>query len=374
MTESISMKAEASEKKRLKGFGLKTARFTFSLQPSACLSLFAITLAILLITGPGPGWAETRPAVRVGCFPNINHAQALVGRSLGSFERGMGCPIDWKVFNAGPSEMEALLAGQLDIAYVGPNPAVNAFLRSRGRLLRIIAGAAGGGASLVVPKGAPFTVAGHFRGKRIASPELGNTQDVALRSWLRSNGLIPGRDVQVVPIRNADILMLFQQKKLDGAWVPEPWATRLLHEGGGRTFIDERSLWKDGSFPTAVVVVRSEFLLRHRELVRRFVEGHVYVTRWIAANPRDAGKRLNEQLRIYAGRPLPAAILAEAISRLTITYDPMAAKIITCADRALELGYLPRRTDLSGGLKGLFELGLLNDVLKKNSLAAVGGP
>ena len=334
-------------------------------------SVCAFIIVLSLLCGiTNPVWGADK--VRIGHFPNVTHLQPIIGRSLGTFEKRMGVPIDWKTFNAGPSEMEALIAGQLDIAFVGPNPAVNAFLRSKGKALKIVAGAAGGGAALVVPKDARITSAKDFKGKRIASPELGNTQDVALRYWLKSNGLIPGRDVQVIPIKNPDILMLFQQKKLDGAWVPEPWVSRLLLDGGGKIQLDERQLWPDGKFPTTVVVVRTGFYEKNRDLVKRFLEAHLEVTEWIQKRPAEAQKRFNEQLTRIMTKPMPAALLAEAFGRVTVTYDPLAAPLMTSAGRAKELGYLPRNTDLTGGIKGLLDVSLLNEILKKKSLPLVG--
>ena len=334
-------------------------------------SLSAVSIALTLLCGiTSPAWCADN--VRIGHFPNITHLQPIIGQSLGTFEKRMAVPIDWKTFNAGPSEMEALIAGQLDIAFVGPNPAVNAFLRSKGKALRIIAGSAGGGAALVVPKDARITSAKDFKGKRVASPELGNTQDVALRHWLKSNGLTPGRDVQVIPIKNPDILMLFQQKKLDGAWVPEPWVSRLLLDGGGKIQLDERQLWPEGKFPTTVVVVRREFYDKNRELVKRFLEAHLEVTEWIQKHPAEAQKRFNEQLTRIVTKPMPAGLLAEAFARVTVMYDPLAGPLLTSAGRAKELGYLPRNTDLSGGIKGLIDVSLLNEILKKKSLPLVG--
>ena len=294
-----------------------------------------------------------------------------MGRSLGVFEKMIGVPIDWKIFNAGPSEMEALIAGHVDIAYVGPNPAVNAFLRSKGKALKIIAGSASGGAALVVPKGSTISSAKGFKGKRIASPELGNTQDIALRHWLKSNGMTPGRDVQVLPIKNADILLLFQQGKLDGAWVPEPWVSRLIREGGAKIFLDERTLWPGGKFTTSVVVVRTGFYRKNRNLVKRFLDAHVEMTGWIVKNPADAQKKFNEQLAAMVGKPLPKEVLAEAFSRVTTTYDPLMSSLMTSAGWAHELGYLPRNTDLATGIGGLLDISLLNEVLKAKSLALV---
>ncbi len=325
-------------------------------------------MAMILLSLSTVGCSKSEEQVRIGHFPNITHAQPLVGRSLGTYEKRIGNTIDWKVFNAGPTEMEALIAGQLDIAYVGPNPAVNAFLRSKGNALRIIAGAASGGAALVVPANSSARLPDDFKGKRIASPELGNTQDVALKRWLSSNGLTPGRDVQVIPIKNPDILMLFQQGKLDGAWVPEPWVTRLLREGGGRILLDERSLWKDGRFPTAVVVARREYLEKNREKVRRFLEAHLEVTDWISKNPDEARKKLNDQFSRLTGKPIPLQTLDEALSRVQITYDPLSAPLVTSAGWAQGLGYLPKNADLSKDISGLIDLSLLNEVLTKRGL------
>ena len=334
---------------------------------------FLVIYVLVAIGGAGlfSDAAGEEDKVRIGHFPNITHAQPMVGRSLGVFNKMIGVPIDWKVFNAGPSEMEALIAGQLDIAYVGPNPAVNAFLRSKGQALRIIAGSASGGAALVVPKSSTISSAREFKGKQIASPELGNTQDVALRHWLKSNGMTPGRDVQVLPMSNADVLLLFQQGKLDGAWVPEPWVTRLIREGGAKILIDERSLWPQGKFTTSVVVVRMGFYGKNRNLVKRFLEAHVDATEWIIKNPADAQKKFNEQLTVMISKPLPPEVLSEAFSRVTTTYDPLMSSLMTSAQWANELGYLPRNTNLSTGIKGLFDVSLLNEVLKIRSLASV---
>lgn len=329
---------------------------------------FCALLVVMALSGAKVLAAEP---VRIGHFPNITHAQPLVGRSLGVYEQKMGSRIDWKVFNAGPSEMEALLAGQLDIAYVGPNPAVNAYLRSKGKALRIIAGAASGGASLVVPARSAVRSPRDFKGKRVASPELGNTQDVALRRWLKNGGLAPGRDVQVIPVKNADILMLFQQGKLDGAWVPEPWVTRLVREGGGKILLDERTLWKNGQFPTAVVVARIEFLEKNRDSVARFLDAHVEVTEWIRKNQVDAKKRLNEQLARLAGKPLPPQTLDDAFSRVLITHDPLAGPLAVSAAWAGELGYLPKKTDIAKGLAGIVDVTLLNSSLARRSLPPV---
>lgn len=304
--------------------------------------------------------------LRVGHFPNLTHAQALVGRSNGIYERKTGQPIDWKAFNAGPSAMEALLAGQLDIAFVGPNPAINAFMRSKGKSLRIIAGVASGGASLVVDPQAGIRSAQDFKGKKLASPELGNTQDVALRHWLKQQGLTVGRDVQVVPTKNADILQLMQRHQIAGAWVPEPWVARLQQEGKAAVFLDERALWGGWRFPTAVLVVRSDFLKNNNAAVKKFLDAHIDVTEWISANPQAARKIINEQLARLAGKALPSAVLGEAFSRMLITYDPFSEQLLTSAGRAADLGFLPRETVYKrSDLPKIFDLSLLNELLRE---------
>jgi NitT/TauT family transport system substrate-binding protein len=289
-----------------------------------------------------------------------------VGRANGLYEKKAGQPIDWKAFNAGPSAMEALLAGQLDIAFVGPNPAVNAFMRSKGAALRIIAGVASGGAALVVDPQAGIRSVKDFKGKKLASPELGNTQDVALRHWLKQQGLVVGKDVQVIPTKNADILQLLQRHQIAGAWVPEPWVTRLQQEAKATVFLDERNLWDGRKFPTAVLVVRSEFLRNNSVVVKRFLEAHIEVTDWIAANPQSSRKVINEQLARLAGKALPEAELAEAFGRMLITFDPLKVQLLTSAGWAGTLGFLPRESVYKrSDLPKIFDLSLLNELLRE---------
>ena len=186
--------------------------------------------------------------IRVGAFPNITHAQAMVGKANGFFDKAMGpqVKVQWTSFNAGPAAIEALFGGAIDMTYVGPNPAINGYVRSNGEAVRVVAGAASGGASLIVRNDSGIQKPEDFHGKRVASPQFGNTQDVALRNWLKSHGMKTndkGGDVQIIPMANPDQLTLFLKKDLDAAWAPEPWATRLIHDGNGRLFVDERTLW-----------------------------------------------------------------------------------------------------------------------------------
>jgi NitT/TauT family transport system substrate-binding protein len=205
---------------------------------------FGAVTAIVLMAACALQAQQKPTALRVGYFPNVTHAQALVGRANGQFEKavGAGVRVEWKAFNAGPAAIEAMFANAIDLAYVGPNPTVAGYARSQGEAVRVIAGAASGGASLVVRKDAGIRGAADFHGKKVATPQLGNTQDVALRSWMRANGLKArekGGDVQVIPISNADQLTLFLKGQIDAAWAPEPWAARLVHEGGGQSQISQ---------------------------------------------------------------------------------------------------------------------------------------
>jgi NitT/TauT family transport system substrate-binding protein len=334
------------------------------------LNLFVYISGLLLLTinvAPANG-AES---LRVGFFPNLTHAQALTGKATGLFEKKTGANIEWRSFNAGPSAMEALISGAIDIAYVGPNPAVNAFIRSNGTALRIIAGAASGGAALVVRQDGGIKSVKDFRDKRVASPEFGNTQDIALRHWIKTQGFVPNRDLKILTIKNPDILMLFQQKSLDAAWVPEPWITRLLQEGGGTIFLDETKLWPEGKFTTAVLVVRTDFLQRKRDLVKRFVNAHVELSEWIRLHPNEAKKTINGELAKIMKKPLPDKILNVSFPRITITYDPFVSTILSSARHAWELGYLPGVGSNPPELSQAFDLSLLNETLRERHLPEV---
>src|SRR5208337_1687311 len=254
--------------------------------------LFLVVL--LWLAAVASGWAQGNGGtIRVGAFPNITHAQALFDKAMGPQVK-----VQWTSFNAGPSAIEALFAGAIDLTYVGPNPAINGYVRSSGEALRVICGAASGGASLVVRSDSGISKPEDFHGKRVASPQFGNTQDVALRNWLKDHGMKTsdkGGDVQVIPVANPDQLTLFLKKDLDAAWAPEPWATRLIHEGNGRLFVDERTLWPNGQFVIGVLVVNAKFLTSHPDLVKNWIRANVDLTDWINDHPSEAKKLLNQQ-------------------------------------------------------------------------------
>lgn len=332
--------------------------------------LLGVMLTVVFATGV---WAKSPVRVlRVGYFPNITHAQAVVGVAESIFQNGLGknVKLETYLFNAGPSAMEALLAGQLDMVYVGPNPAVNCYMRSNGAALRIVAGCCSGGAGLVTRADVKFEKPCDLRGKRVATPQLGNTQDVALRGYLLDNGMKPseqGGDVQVMPTANNNMLLLFERKEIDGAWTVEPWVSRLIVEGGGRLALDERSLWKGGRFTTAVLVASNKFIKDRPDLVKRWVAIHVDMTQRIEKDPEWALRVINRELERVTGKPMPETVLNMAWKRLDITYDPIADSLIKSADQAYQLGFIDQKPNL----KGIFELSFLNDVLKKKGLAVI---
>jgi NitT/TauT family transport system substrate-binding protein len=324
-----------------------------------------LIMAFLLFAGLPARSAVAEP-LRIGHFPNITHAQALILRDSGEGEKTVGSRIEWKVFNAGPSAMEALLSGELDLAYVGPNPAVNAFMRSRGKSLKIIAGASTGGAALVVHADASITKPSDLKGKKIAAPELGNTQDVALRHWLKEQGLKTGRDVQVISAKNPEIFLFFQRKQIAAAWVPEPWLSRLLQDANGQIFIDEGTLWQGGKFPTAVLVVRTNYLNRHRDIVARFLKAHLWAETIFNRSPAKAQQSINKQLGIILGKPLPEKVVTAAYSRIHVTHDPLRSQLVKGAAHAGDLGYLPPESVFNRSrLAEIFELTPLNELLQK---------
>jgi len=318
------------------------------------------------------GWGQGT-VIRVGAFPNITHPQAMVGKANGCFEKALGsnAKIDWKRFNAGPSAIEALLSGAIDMTYIGPNPAITRYVRSQGEALRIVAGATSGGASLIVRNDSGIDKPEDFHGKKVASPQMGNTQDVALRAWLKAHGMKSadkGGDVQVIPLANPDQLTLFLKKELDAAWAPEPWATRLIREGNGRLFLDERDLWPQGQFVTAHLIVSTKFLREHPDLMKTWIRAHVELTDWINDHLPEAKKILNQQIQKETTKALSAGVLDEAFGRLQVTYDPIRNALLTSARSAYDAGFLGRQMP---DLSGMYDLTLLNQVLVEKGKKAI---
>lgn len=315
--------------------------------------------------------------LRIGYFPNINHAQAVIGFGNGDFQKALGenVNIQTTVFNAGPSAIEALLAKRIDVTYVGPNPAINGYVVSDEKDLKIIAGASSGGASFVVRNDAGINSPKDFAGKKFASPQLGNTQDIALRSYLIKNGLKTtdqGGNVAAVAVANPDILTLFLKKQLDGAWVPEPWATRLVNEGNGRIFLDERSIWPGGKFVTANIAVSTDYLKNNADIVSKVLAAHVNETLWINNHKDEAINAFNTQTKKLTGKSIPLDELKQAFSRIDFTYDPLKLSLFQSANNAYDLGFLAKgkpHPDLSG----IFDLTILDQVLKSKGLTQIEG-
>lgn len=334
-------------------------------RPGRRCSAVLVVLALAGCSGGGTLRAGDSVVLRLGHAPNLTHAVALAGLETGRLARalGPGVRLEPKVFNAGPSAVQALFAGSLDAAFVGPSPAINAHLRSRGEAIRIVSGATSGGSFLVVREG--IRTAAQLRGARLSTPQLGNTQDVSLRHWLGRQrlrvSLEGGGDVSIIPQENAQTLDTFRSGSIDGAWVPEPWAARLV-EAGGRVLVDESSEWPGGRFATTVLVVRAQFLRENPGIVRDLVAGTVNTIEWLdRAGPR-ARDLVNEALGEIVGKPLPPAVLATAWSHLTFTADPVADSLEAMARRARTFGLLP---GVRSGLDGAFDLGPLNEILRE---------
>jgi NitT/TauT family transport system substrate-binding protein len=316
---------------------------------------------------------KAQSVIRVGAFPNITHSQAMIGKANGWFEKAMGpnVKIEWKSFNAGPAAIEALFAGAIDMTYLGPNPAINGYVRSNGDALRIIAGATSGGAALVVRADSGINKPEDFHAKRVASPQQGNTQDVALRAWLKSKGLKTrdkGGDVEVMPIANPDQLTLFVKKEIDAAWAPEPWASRLVHEANGKIFLDERTLWPNGQFLTTELIVSNKFLQGHPDLVKKWLRAHVDLTVWINGHSAEAKQILNKQIQNETGKALAAGVLDDSFSRMHVTFDPLREPLQRAAQSAFDAGFLGRQMP---DLSRLYDLTLLNQVLSEEGKKAV---
>ncbi len=331
---------------------------TASLSTSA-LGLLCILVAATLVSCSGRRQSE--PSLRIGYLPNITHSQALVGLAKGEFQKALGSVILVpKLFPSGPSAIEALLAGDIDLTYVGPAPAINAYVRTEGRALRVIAGAASGGAVFVRRAGVSLDRKEDFPGKRFASPQIGNTQDLSLRAYLAEMGCFPkekGGTVEVLPLANADILTLFLRKELDAAWVAEPWGALLVHRGGGVIQVDERDLWPERRFSTALVVASTKALAERPEWVRKFLAAHVALTRWILHNREETLKLVNQEIAKINRQPLAEKVLTEASSRFEATFDPLPDSLDVFFQRARAVGYLRK-----GTLEGMVDLRLLKEV------------
>ncbi len=317
--------------------------------------------------------ASTEPVtLRLGYFPNVTHAPALIGIEGGIFQQKLGSNVTLKPqsFNAGPDVVTGLFADQLDASFIGPGPSTSAFQKSNGSAVRIVSGAASGGAFLVVKPS--ITKPGDLKGKKIASPQLGNTQDIALRTWLKAKGYATktsgGGDVSVVPQDNALTLTAFQQGQIDGAWVPEPWATRLVKEGGGKILVDEADLWPDGKFVTTDLVVTTKFLSAHPDVVKQLIEGEIAAINLTKTNRKQAEDYVAAGIQKATGKAIAPDLVTASFDSITFTVDPIATSLKKDAKDAADLGLIP-----SADVLGIYDLSILNQILKAGGAPTVNG-
>ncbi len=356
--------------------------------------------------------------LRLGYFPNVNHAQAIIGLKNGDFLKvfeGINnnssssssssntdqskIGINEFVFSAGPSAIEALFGGQIDAAYVGPNPAISGFIASSNEGIRIVAGASSGGASFIVRNDAGIGSVDDLGGKKFASPQLGNTQDISLRKYIIDNGFNTvenGGNVTVVAVKPSDIVTLMLKKEIDGAWVPEPWGIRLINEANGKVFVDERDLWPpEGKFVSSNIIVRTDYLNENPDVIEKLLEAHVNQTLWIneklgKINNNDNTSKetnfnnnnnssiaevvnsFNDGLRQVTGKTIPENELKESLTKMDFTYDPLKTSLFKIADDANSLGFLKNTKGNNGiDISGIYDLTLLNKVLQEKGLGEI---
>ncbi|MDC0187403.1 ABC transporter substrate-binding protein [Candidatus Nitrosopelagicus sp.] len=285
--------------------------------------------------------------IRVAFFPSVVHAVPIIGMETQTFANNLNADLDIqvKIFDSGPQVIESIFSNSVDIAYVGPGPVINGFLKSDGNDLKILAGAASGGASFVIQKNSGLDLIENYSGKRIAAPQISNTQDVSLRHYLAENGLITaekGGDVFVLNIANPDIYTLFAKGDIDGAWVPEPWATMLVEELDGIRLFDENEFWPENQFSSVLLIGRSDYIEKNPEIIKKWINANEKTAQWINNHPDESEKLYNEFLKSYMGRTLPQNIVEKSFSKIMITSEPLENSIHTFAERADALGYLGR--------------------------------
>ena len=357
-------------------------RYSGALRAVSALAVGAVTLAVTsacahatagttsaATSASGTSSGTPASALRLGYFANVTHSAAIAEVANGTLAKDLGSTkLSTTIFNAGPAEMTALLSGQLDAAYVGPSSALSAWTKSDKQGLTIVAGAETGGAELVVDSS--ITSASQLKGTTIASPQLGNTQDVALRYWLKQQGysttLQGGGDVAIQPEANATTLSLFKQGKIQGAWLPEPWASRLVLEGKGHVLVDEKSLWPSGQFATTNLVVNTAYLKAHPQTVAELLDAQITTNKWILANASAAQTLISGAIKKLTGSTITDAEMQRAWSEESVTNDPLVSSLNTSLSHAVSDGLLK-----STSLTGIFDLTLLNQELTKAGESAV---
>jgi sulfonate transport system substrate-binding protein len=336
------------------------------------LLIFALVAIVSTACASSANRARGKEGVlRLGIFPNLTHAPGYVAQGSGILEESLGeTKADVTVFNSGTDAGNALLAGEIDATYIGPGPAASLFLRSEGKVA-IVSGAVAAGASMVVRPEAGISTPEDLKGKKIAVPGIGNTQDVALRTWLHEQGLEAqdaGGEVAVVPVDNPELPQLFRSGEVDGAWEPEPWPSFLVHEGLAEVFLDEATLWPDGEFVTTQLLVSTVYLEAHPDIIRRLVQANVEAIELIEEDPDEARSIAGKQLVENGAPQLPPAVLESAWEKLTFTWDPLPATLQTGAEQAFALGYLEEEPT---NVLDMYRLDILNDVLAEKGLSPV---
>jgi NitT/TauT family transport system substrate-binding protein len=335
--------------------------------------ILALTLAAALALAgcsraaeaPSAPPAATSPAaeLRLGYFPNITHAPAIIGVANGFFTQELGSTkLTTQTFNAGGDEIAALLGGSLDAGFIGSSPAINGFAKSNGEGVRVIAGSTSGGAQLVVSP--DITSPEQLKGKIIATPQKGNTQDVALKKWLKDNNL--DGQVTVQNLDNPRTLDRFRTNRIAGGWLPEPWSSRLV-DAGAKVLVDEKTLWPNGQFPTTVLIVRTQFLQEHPDTISALIRGEQKAVDFTTTNAADAKKVTNDSIKQLTGSSLAPAVLDRSFTELQFTLDPLAATFPQLAKDSVTAGVADKETNL----KGFIDVTALNGVLTQAGKPAV---
>lgn len=342
--------------------------FKKSLRWAVVPALLTALFASSAVTAPATAATAGLPdKIRIGYFANVTHAPALIAAQKNLWKKYLpGVTIEPFIFGAGPAAIEALKGNALDVSYIGPNPAIAGYNTTNGTLLRIVSGATSGGAQFIT-KTSINSVA-DLKGKNFASPGLGGTQDVALKNYLKDNGLVLGKDVTVTPTENSTTLALFQKGEIDGAWVPEPWASRLVIDGKGKVFVDEKTLWKGGKFTTTNIIAGTSFLKKYPKAVTAIIKANIDAIAFIKKSPAEAKDLVQAELLKQTGKKLSDDVIARAWPNLTFTNDPLAETLKKNADQAVDAGLLSLR---SLGIRTIYDLTLLNKELKAQKLKTV---
>ena len=312
------------------------------------ISIAIVVVGIIALVGLTQASVDdSQNKIRVAFFPSIVHAVPIIGMETQIFANNLNDDLDIevKIFDSGPQVIESIFSNSVDIAYVGPGPVINGFLKSDGNDLKILAGAASGGASFVIQKNSGLELIENYSGKRVAAPQISNTQDVSLRHYLAENGLKSaekGGDVFVLNIANPDIYTLFAKGDIDGAWVPEPWATMLVEELDGVRLFDENEFWPENQFSSVLLIGRSDYIEKNPEIIKKWINANEKTVQWINNHPDESKKLYNEFLKSYMGRTLPENIVEKSFSNIIITSEPLENSVYTFAERADALGYLGR--------------------------------